>query len=364
MPMRKIVDSSQLTVHRALARRSSAPPCPPLSTVNCQLSTSPRRAFTLTELLVVITIIAVLAGLISIAVTQSMGTAKQTRVKVELDSIDMALKAYKEKYGSYPPSDLTCPTSVPNAALRSHVARAFPRYNQGANGINLYNDLKAAGVDTTNFRPDQALVFWLQGFSPDPLNPFISPGRFQVTAGVAATTNPLSVTPLFQFDPTRLWQVTSVMNGVGSAVISPTSTTTVASYFPQGLVPPASNAAPYLYWEAGSYGTPPTIPTTQAAPTGFNTSTLQIFAQGVAVPYWSDLNGNGSTMTMADVNENWVNFDSYQLISAGSDGLYGGNTLVFRAYPTGTNYDGPPNQADDDNITNFCNKARLGDAKP
>ncbi len=39
----------------------------------------------------------------------------------------MALKAYREKYGSYPPCNLTNPAS--NQALQSHIARVFPRYN-------------------------------------------------------------------------------------------------------------------------------------------------------------------------------------------------------------------------------------------
>ena len=68
---------------------------------------------------------------------------------------------------------------------------------------------------------------------------------------------------------------------------------------------------------------------------------------------------------MADANESWANVDSFQLISAGTDGQYGNSAgTAARLYPTGTGYDLSPNQADDDNITNFCAKARLGDAKP
>ena len=54
--------------------------------------------------------------------------------------------------------------------LRAHIARAFPRYNIA----NLLNDMKQTGVDIEHTRPDQALVFWLSGFSPDPANPFVS----------------------------------------------------------------------------------------------------------------------------------------------------------------------------------------------
>jgi hypothetical protein len=55
------------------------------------------------------------------------------------------------------------------------------------------------------------------------------------------------------------------------------------------------------------------------------------------------------------------------------DGKYGtpvapGTNAVPKCYPTGgASYDQPPpvgNLADDDNVTNFCPKARLADAKP
>ncbi len=339
-------------------------------------SFSSRRAFTLTELLIVITIIAILAGLGSYAAVQALGTAKQTRIKVELDGIDAAFKAYKEKYGSYPPCNL-----ANTAAVRSHIARAFPRYVIG----NLVNDLPAAGVDVTNFRPDQALVFWLQGFGPDPVNPFLTVSGQQLNNGSPqndASGNPLRPgrSPFFSFDPTRLWQVASTAGA--TAIISPTSTP-VASYFPQGLVPPSSSAAPYLYWEPGTitvnvaggttttssnYGKVAVTGTTAVVtPTvSFNNPaapySLQIFTNaGLPVPYWLDVANAGTT----DPTENWANMDSFQIISTGMDGQYGNLAgTAARLYPTGTGYDTPPNQADDDNITNFCAKARLGDAKP
>ncbi len=65
-----------------------------------------RRGFTLTELLVVISIIAILVAMTSLAVVRALGHAKQTRIKVELDQLDMALKAYKQEYGAYPPCDM------------------------------------------------------------------------------------------------------------------------------------------------------------------------------------------------------------------------------------------------------------------
>jgi prepilin-type N-terminal cleavage/methylation domain-containing protein len=320
-----------------------------------------RRGFTLTEMLVVITIIAILASLASVAVVRALDTAKQTRIKLEVDNLDAALKAYKEKYGSYPPCDLrfTGVTPIPNPQTIQHVARLFPRYNMGAGYANLIADLKAAGVDTVYFRPDQALVFWLRGFGPDPTNPF-------------SLATPL--TPLFDFDRSRLAQIPTVPPVPGVVPIP--------SYFPAGVKPDTSGA-PYVYWDALSYTYVSPTATAEAQANAFNaqitTNTTippmpaiaPIFVNaGTAMPYWADIDGNGASNTTASPTENWVNPDSFQIIAPGMDAKYGtsyvGATAPFpaRLYPTGTYYDASNNFADDDNITNFCNKARLGDAKP
>jgi prepilin-type N-terminal cleavage/methylation domain-containing protein len=333
-------------------------PQPPASRV--------RRGFTLTELLVVITIIAVLAALASVAVVRALDTAKQTRQKTEVDGLDAAFKAYKEKYGSYPPCDLSNINAV-----RAHVARAFPRYNIS----NLANDLKLA-VDNSVFRPDQALVFWLSGFSPDITNPFVTPTGAQIING--AVPNPTTIvqrTAFFEFDKARLSQITSVPT-------PPAGTATGFSYFPQGIKTDV-NGAPYLYWSAGpntttvsgmktttinTFGqvvvdTMPTPPTATVTPNLFNASANRHFTANAstASPYWYD---SGNT-TVTDPNETWSNADSFQIIAPGGDGKYGNDTgTLVRLYPTGTNYDLSADLADDDNVTNFCPRARLGDAKP
>src|SRR5947207_2429175 len=79
------------------------------------LDRSPRVGFTLVELLVVIAIIGMLAALISAAVVAAMTTARNTAMKIEIDGIEAAVKAYNEKYSSYPP-DFT-----DRGALNAHV---------------------------------------------------------------------------------------------------------------------------------------------------------------------------------------------------------------------------------------------------
>ena len=66
-----------------------AAPCSPLH--------APRAAFTLVELLVVITIIGILAALITVAAVGALKTAQQTRIKVEINQIAMAIRRVQEQ---------------------------------------------------------------------------------------------------------------------------------------------------------------------------------------------------------------------------------------------------------------------------
>ncbi len=133
-----------------------------------------RAAFTLTELLVVITIIAILASLGTYGVTRAFVAAKQTKIKVEVDQLDMALKAYREKYGSYPPCNLAINSSATAlASVRATCRPGVPAVQPDE--LAERSVMRPELTITSNFRPDQALVFWLQGFSSDPQNPFITP---------------------------------------------------------------------------------------------------------------------------------------------------------------------------------------------
>jgi hypothetical protein len=85
-------------------------------------------------------------------------------------------------------------------------------------------------------------------------------------------------------------------------------------------------------------------------------------AAGFAAVYVNDVDGSGS---FANPPDDWANPESFQLISAGLDDKYGvaASTPAPRLYPAGLNYD-TVDLADDDNVTNFCDSARLEDAKP
>ena len=127
------------------------------------LQTRPRKAFTLVELLVVITIIGILAALLTVAVGAAIRWARTAAIRWELNQLSMALEEYKNKYGEYPP-DFTNIDDVVN-----HVKLRWPHYIPGqAKGdtsntyaVRLFDDLDLASrrfIDPKN--PGSATAYW------------------------------------------------------------------------------------------------------------------------------------------------------------------------------------------------------------
>ena len=74
----------------------------PIDTVNKGFIMKNRRTFTLVELLVVIGIIAILAGLLLPALNSARKQAKRTKAKAEISALKVAVAQYKSTYGYLP----------------------------------------------------------------------------------------------------------------------------------------------------------------------------------------------------------------------------------------------------------------------
>lgn len=64
-----------------------------------------KPAFTLIELLTVLAIVALLVGLLIPSLTMVRNSAKEAKQKTQLTEIGLALTAFRNDYGDYPPSD-------------------------------------------------------------------------------------------------------------------------------------------------------------------------------------------------------------------------------------------------------------------
>ena len=144
------------------------------TTNNQQPATSNRQppsAFTLVEMLVVIVIIGVLAGLVLPAINAARERARVTRIVMEISNLHAAMQDYRNTYGSYPPN-----FSDVNAVVR-HFKKAFPRI--ASTELLLVRQLANPTLPDAlvpPLTPAEALVFWLGGFSSNPEFPLTGPG--------------------------------------------------------------------------------------------------------------------------------------------------------------------------------------------
>jgi type II secretory pathway pseudopilin PulG len=251
--------------------------------------------------MVVIVIIIIMMGLLTPVLVSVLANAREARITAEISAMDAAMKAYKERYGQYPPSDFSNYNS-PTGPIALHLAHAFPHCNAATEAASIPGNLTAA----------QGLVFWLGGFSPDPEHPITGTG---------------TRTPFFPFDVTRLIGATNAA-----------STTT--PYWGAVYIPADGLGSPYVYFAAQNYATQaPFVAST--SPGGGGT--------GVVRPYYVD----GGTSAVSPQNL-YVNANSFQIISAGLDGDFGDGSSTttpnpYPSYPSGSGY----TQGDMDNLTNF-----------
>jgi prepilin-type N-terminal cleavage/methylation domain-containing protein len=109
-----------------------------------------RSGMTMIEILVVVSIIAVLIGILIPALSMVQNTAREVKQKAQFTAIDLGLAAFRNDYGDYPPSDWTRQTAdTPGYCGAQKLAEAL------------------LGWDLLGFHPDSA---WRgDGLAPDPV---------------------------------------------------------------------------------------------------------------------------------------------------------------------------------------------------
>jgi prepilin-type N-terminal cleavage/methylation domain-containing protein len=166
-----------------------------------------QTGFTLVELLVVISIVGMLAGLMSVAIPKAMEGGKKAKAKGELNAIVAAVKAYKQEYGRWPGSTMDdIDKQFQDANSRSLLSALSGTNNALVENPKSVRFLEGASIDGTMQDPWGAQYFVI--LDSDESNSILYRGRtismsvLAVSFGKDTTqdTNPGSGDDVFSAD--------------------------------------------------------------------------------------------------------------------------------------------------------------------
>jgi len=306
-----------------------------------------RRGFTLVEILVVIVIIGILAGIAVPVIGNAVTRARATAVKMEVTQIDQAIEAYALQYGDYPP-DMSSWT-----VAQRHIRKAFPRISAVDLTLlyNLCHRDSSGGIasSTPSLNPasfvfsgsainrGEALVLFLGGLSKDATSPFTgSGGPFELlSASVRPNANDADPrnyqynsgreNAFIDFQDDRLTLSVAQPN-------SPLVSVDEVAYQDAGIPDPidpiptyrsSRGDSPLLYFNSNTYGF-------AAGTSAFNGYWHPEF--GGVRPYkiqagQTVIGESFSTIASAVDAWKWAENKRFQIVEAGTDGLFG--TLIW-----------------------------------
>jgi prepilin-type N-terminal cleavage/methylation domain-containing protein len=320
---------------------------------------SPRTAFTLVEIMVVIVIIGILTAILVPVIGGIIRRTNEAAVKVEIHSLESAISDFKTKFGCHPPDNITLYelqngwSSTPEGrASRSKITRIWPRFRfVSPNSTLLTWDVNGDGnfgSGTFTLSGAECLVFFLggmpkddgsgnekstfmTGFSKNPSNPF-----------QPRTVDESRDGPFFEFPSSRLVDVE-----VNSAGLHGGS----ADGFPEFIDTLSNQTAPYLYLssnEGRGYNAAAAglvfHSNSQSALWGNHWNRISPYRQTAGGPFWKA--------------------KTFQIISPGF-GPHENTTDEFCPYGIADVYDpentntGALSPQDADNITNFSAGGRM-----
>ncbi|HEY4232026.1 MAG TPA: type II secretion system protein, partial [Lacipirellulaceae bacterium] len=320
-----------------------------------------RAGFTLVELLVVITIIGILAALITVAAAGALKRAHQAQIKTEMNQIDMAFQTYKDKFGSYPPNcqvdggGTATGTPIDESQVLTdlirHFKQAFPRHREQPALIAALAGLDANGAPLSGTQglqggmtAGEAIVFWLGGFSSDPKYPISGEGgpsyAPRIIDSSATAANYRKLDPI----TSRSWIMPLAVNRLGlrdSDGYFPSSTDTDATLAAVGnryieydvtingvtthrrinfwQYVPAKSVQPYLYFDTSRHPAVDTVTAAGQYRATFDPPAATALATGLASNVFAIKKLGESTA----VPVQFANADKFQILHAGIDDEWG-----------------------------------------
>jgi general secretion pathway protein G len=326
-----------------------------------------RPAFTLVEMMVVIVIIAILAGLLLPAIQTARMRANEAKVTVEIKGLESAIAAFKAKYGVEPPSRFSLyltQTGWSNDPVSTAIVRQiWPQFdftmgdstNSGASAGTAYPLFwwKTFGTTGLNMNSGECLLFFVggvipyqndhdmsgnalagaryspTGFAKNPVYPFAPPSQSANREG-----------PFFEFtDISRINDFPG--DGTGNGINE--------WYDP---LPYQPGKPPYLYFSSYDGSGYRIAELSDTAFTVFATGLHDVYRvspQYVAPPTSPSSTASASQTLPAQKGQ------TFQIISPGYDGLIGFGGVYNAQLPnSGLTLDPvAKNYPDGDNITNF-----------
>jgi prepilin-type N-terminal cleavage/methylation domain-containing protein len=299
-----------------------------------------RRGFTLIEMLVVISIIGILAGLIIAGAMVAIRKARVTSITTELSQMDMAMKNCRDKFGAYPPdgcdpnlTTLILPISktkvVVHAEFVRFFRRAFPRANLESelDELIIKWNLPLTYISfPMRYSPETAMVFWLGGMPEDTYDASIT-AKNPNSRLIGFSKNPLCplsynstsrIGPFYDFSSGKLRDPTGGLRDP----TDPTGKNFVATTIFRTYLPPINTSTdrPYVYFRAE----PGQRYLEYCLVRGPIASPIAVLKKTAhAKPYWNT------------TSKGFVNPDSFQILCAGLDGEFGrGNAFPSGIAPT------------------------------
>lgn len=122
------------------------------------MNKAPRRAFTLIELMVVITIIGILVAILLPVIGAVFTSGEKSQARAEIAGLEAALRKYYDDYNKFPPG-----TGEPGQESTESLAKLLSGVNEGGNNPRekMYMEFKPSSISGGKFVDPWGKAYWV-----------------------------------------------------------------------------------------------------------------------------------------------------------------------------------------------------------